>query len=300
VRDADTAMYLAKAEGRNRSAMFDRALRENLLDDLELEADLRHAVDRGELLLLYQPSLDLTTGWIGAVEALLRWEHPRRGTLRPAAFMRVAEESGAIIPIGHWMIVEACRQFAAWRRAGCSEKIRLDVNLSPRQLADPKLVPIIAGAIAEAGIEPGDLCLEITEVSLLADLERGAEVLTAIRDLGVRLTLDDFGTGHSSLGHLRKMSLDALKVDQSFVQDLHRTRDAEPLIRAIVALGHALDLEVVAEGVETPEQLRAVRELGCDAAQGYILARPATGDRVGTVLGCPSGAVTLFEHLAAA
>jgi diguanylate cyclase (GGDEF)-like protein len=299
VRDADIAMYHAKSEGRNRCALFDGRLREDLLADLALEADLRRALERGELHLLYQPVLDLGSGCIEAVEALLRWQHPVHGTLTPGRFIRIAEDCGAIVEIGRWMIGEACAELAGWRRAGYAENIRVDVNLSPRQLADPELLATIRASLAGSGLAPSDLCLEITEGILMDDLERGSEVLGAVRDAGIRLALDDFGTGHSSLGHLRGLSIDALKVDQSLVRDLTSTTDAEPLVRAMVAMGHALGLEVVAEGVETPEQLQVVRALGFDAAQGFILARPAPGHRVGPVLFGPSGAETLIAHLVA-
>jgi diguanylate cyclase (GGDEF)-like protein len=298
VRDADTAMYRAKAAGRDRHVRFDGAMRAELLAEVALEHDLRGALDRDEFELLYQPLLDLRTGWIHGVEALLRWHHPARGTVSPAEFIPVAEETREIVAIGRWLLREACRQLSEWRLNGMGADVQMNVNLSPRQLDDPLLLATIESALQETGIEASDLCLEVTEGLLLEDLDRGAEVLIAIRALGVRLALDDFGTGRSSVGHLRRLELDALKIDRSFIRDLARKPEVEPLVLAMVAMGHALGLEVVGEGVETPEQLDAIRSLGCDAAQGYILARPRPGAVVGPVLDQPSGAVALLEFLA--
>ncbi len=280
LRDSDVAMYRAKERGRSRIEIFDHAMRQRMLDRLEMERDLRTAIASEQLRLHYQPIVRLADGEVVAVEALLRWERPGRGPVGPVEFIPVAEESGLILPLGQWVLGEACTQLAAWR-AGGRPALRVSVNLSARQFGDPDLVQVVAGALAAAGLSGDALCLEITESVLMEEAEATVETLRALKALGVRLSVDDFGTGYSSLGYLKRFPVDVLKVDRSFVNGLADDPEDEAIVAAVIGLAQALKLEVVAEGVETPDQLRKLRELGCDAVQGYLCGRPCPpGDLV--------------------
>jgi diguanylate cyclase len=271
VRDADAAMYRAKELGKNRSELFDEAMHADVRRRLDVEAGLRTALERDELRLHYQPEVELASGRVLAVEALLRWEHPERGLLAPGEFIAVAEDTGLIVPIGAWVIGEACRQSAAWG----DTPVTMRVNLSARQLRDPGLVDVIREALAETGIGPHALCLELTESMLMQDVERSAAVLGELRAMGVRLALDDFGTGYSSLAYLRHLHVDRLKVDRSFMAEFDGQPAEQTIVAAIIGMARGLGLAVTAEGIETPEQLERLRALGCDAVQGFLLARPA-------------------------
>ena len=270
IRDADAAMYRAKERGKGRYEIFDEAMRADAMARLETESALRRALERAELRLHYQPEIDLGTGEISGFEALLRWEHPVRGLLGPSAFMPLAEETGLIVGIGEWVLREACAEARRW-----PEPLTLSVNLSARQLAQQDLVAMVRRALAETGMDPARLCLEITESAVMESGTATTAQLRALKSLGVCLAIDDFGTGFSSLAHLRRFPVDVLKIDGTFVAGLGREPQDASIVAAVISLAHALDLETVAEGVETDEQLEILKELGCDLAQGYLFARPA-------------------------
>ena len=266
VRDADAAMYRAKEQGRGRIELFDHAMHARVMRRLGAEAELRRATDRDELRLHYQPIVAVDDGAVVGVEALVRWEHPERGLVPPAEFIPLAEETGAIVPLGRWVIAEACRQAGEW------PGLKMSVNLSTRQLADPELVDNVAACLGE--LPAADLTLEITESVLMQEVESFVEALEALKALGVRLGLDDFGTGYSSLGYLRRFPLDVLKLDRSFVSELGVEAAADSIIAAVIDMARALGMQVIAEGVETEAQLAILRRLGCHLAQGYYFARP--------------------------
>ncbi|MPZ85914.1 MAG: EAL domain-containing protein [Actinophytocola sp.] len=272
LRDADLAMYQAKTQGRGRHAFFDIDLRERSLRRLQLEQDLREAPRDGQLWLAYQPIVDLRTDRTTAVEGLLRWAHPRYGLISPGEFIPLAEESDLINIIGAHMLRTATEEIIGLRVQ--HPDLQLTVNLSARQLDDPQLVPDVRDAVLATGLPPGALCLEITESALMRDPATAARTLAALRELGARLAIDDFGTGYSSLAQLLTLPLDTLKIDQTFTAGLGRSDDAEAIVTSIIAMAHAVDLTVVAEGVEHPHHLDILRRLGCDQAQGYHLGRP--------------------------
>jgi EAL domain-containing protein (putative c-di-GMP-specific phosphodiesterase class I) len=270
LRDADAAMYRAKATGKGRVEVFDISMRERLIERIAIESDLRLAVDRHEFRLRYQPVISLADGEIIAVEALLRWQHPERGLLEAAQFMPIAESTGLIVPIGEWAIEEACRQAARWRdtRDAKQPPLTVSVNISPRQIARSELV--------DASL----LDLEITEGVLVEDAEASAKVLRELKEIGVRLVLDDFGTGYASLGYLKRFTIDALKIDRSFVNGLGRDPENGAIVNAVVGMARALDVDVTAEGVETQDQLARLRASGCAFAQGYLFSQPIPPDDV--------------------
>ncbi|MDQ6855305.1 MAG: EAL domain-containing protein, partial [Actinomycetota bacterium] len=275
IRDADTAMYRAKETGRDAVSVFDSSMRDSATERVELERDLRHAMESDELYLLYQPLVQLPMGTIEGFEALLRWSHPSRGQLPPASFVPLAEDTGLIVPIGTWVIEEACRQLAWWRDAiPNSEDLYVAVNLSVRQLRDPQLVPCVQNALNGERLSSGSLCLELTESLLMDNPASAAELLEQLRSVGVGLSIDDFGTGYSSLSSLRRMPVDRVKIDQSFIEGLDHDTSDESLVAAIVAMASALDVTTVAEGVETYAQGKHLHELGCNVAQGNFYSRP--------------------------
>jgi diguanylate cyclase (GGDEF)-like protein/PAS domain S-box-containing protein len=277
LRDADMAMYQAKTCGRGRHAFFDVELRERTQRRLRLEQDLREAADQNQLWLAYQPIVDLRSGRRTAVEGLLRWTHPRYGPITPGEFIPLAEESDLINLIGRHMLRTATREIAELR-SRFDPDLCLTVNLSARQLDDPTLITEVGAALRDAGLAPESVCMEITESAVMSDPDAAARTLAALRELGVRLAIDDFGTGYSSLAQLLRLPLDTLKIDRSFTTGLGSSRDAEAIVTSIVAMAHAVDLTVIAEGVEDPLQLEVLRQLDCDEAQGYYLGRPAAAD----------------------
>jgi diguanylate cyclase (GGDEF)-like protein len=277
LRDSDVAMYGAKERGRSRIELFDAEMRRRMIDRLEMERSLRAAIAAGDLRLVYQPIVSFDDWRVTAAEALVRWEHPERGVVDPAEFIPLAEESGLILPLGRWVLGEACRQLAVWRAAGQGD-LRVTVNLSARQFADPDLIAVVADALARAGLPADALSLEITESVLMEEVEATAETLHALKRLGVHLAVDDFGTGYSSLSYLKRFPVDLLKIDRSFIDGLGTDPEDGAIVLAIVSLAQALRLAVVAEGVEHFHQLEALHHLGCDAVQGFLLGRPAAAD----------------------
>jgi diguanylate cyclase (GGDEF)-like protein len=288
VGQADTAMYRAKSQGKARLQVFDTTMQAGARTRLQAEADLRGATERGELRLDYQPILDATDGGLVAVEALLRWQHPLRGLCAPDQFIGLAEETGMIVEIGRWALEEACRQAARWSDMRPAEPpLQVSVNLSPRQIGIP-LLDTVSDALSEMSAPPESLCLEITEGVLISDAEASVSVLHALKTLGVNIALDDFGTGYSSLAYLQRFPIDVLKVDRSFIHDLGREQD-RAIVRAMIGLAHSLGIPVVAEGVETAEQLDYLQLLGCDQVQGYLLGRPRPARRIDERLASPAG-----------
>jgi diguanylate cyclase (GGDEF)-like protein len=275
IRDADTAMYRAKETGRDAVCVFDSSMRDSATRRVELERDLRHAMESDELYLLYQPLVQLPRGTIEGFEALLRWSHPTRGQLLPATFVPLAEDTGLIVSIGAWVIEEACRQLVWWRKEiPNGEDLYVAVNLSVRQLRDPQLVPCVRNTLRGEKLPNGSLCLELTESLLMDNPAAAAELLDQLRSAGVGLSIDDFGTGYSSLSSLRRLPVDRVKIDQSFIENLDRDTSDESLVAAIVAMAGALSVTTVAEGVETFAQGRRLHELGCNVAQGNFYSRP--------------------------
>jgi diguanylate cyclase (GGDEF)-like protein len=282
LRNADFAMYQAKAGGRGRYALFEPEMHASALARLKLEADLRRAVERDELFLHYQPIVSVATGGIVAVEALVRWRHPERGVVPPGDFITLAEEQGLIVPIGSWVLREACRQGAAWHRR--SPFLRVGVNVSGRQLAEPSLAAEIEAALADTGMNAEHLVLELTETVLMRDVDETAARLDEIKRLGPEIAVDDFGTGYSSLQYLLRFPIDSLKVARTFVDGLDGGGDRATLARAIIDLAASLDMRTVGEGVERPEQLACLSALGCDLAQGFLLGRPMPADELTALL----------------
>jgi len=273
MREADIAMYLAKGQGKSRYAVFKPTMHLNVVRGFELRADLEHAVSRDQLVLEYQPIVRLATGRPVSLEALLRWDHPERGLLPPLDFVPLAEATGLIMPIGRWVLDEACRTLARLAPAVGIPDLRMAVNLSPIQLVDPLLVPSVARAIAEHHIDPACLVLELTETAV-PDPVVATRILGALHDLGVKLAIDDFGSGYSSLGHLGRMPVDIVKLDRTFIQGLSGEDRSEALAAGIIALARSLGLEVVAEGIERQDQLDILRGLSCELGQGDHLAPP--------------------------
>jgi diguanylate cyclase (GGDEF)-like protein len=285
LRDADAAMYRAKEQGRSRIEFFDEGMRTEAGVRLEVQSALHRALERDELRLLYQPVIDLPTGRMTGVEALLRWDHPGQGVLPPALFVPMAEELGLIVPIGTWVFAEAARQWAEWQRTNPrTPPMMLAVNLSTRQLRDPGLVPAFRAIIEQTGIQPTSVCLELTETVLMEDPHLYLQPLRDLKALGLRLALDDFGTGHASLTYLKRFPFDVLKIDRSFVRGLGRDASDRAIVRGVIDLAHALGLQVVAEGIEDREHLVELRALGCDLAQGFHFARPLPAEAITALL----------------
>jgi EAL domain-containing protein (putative c-di-GMP-specific phosphodiesterase class I) len=267
-------MYRAKQRGRGRVEIFDDTLRIAIERRMQTQNDLRRAIDDDQLIVHYQPIVDARSHAVIGFEALVRWEHPERGLLGPVEFIDVAEESGLIVPLGAVVLARACAQIARWRAESRDTELHVAVNVSAAQFAHPSFVPTVASVLAETGLDPDALWLEITETSIMADAEAADDTLRAIRALGVHLSIDDFGTGYSSLTYLRRFPVEALKVDRSFVDGLGRDREDEAIVAMIVSLARTLDLYVVAEGVETATQLEQLEQLGCELVQGYYFGRP--------------------------
>jgi EAL domain-containing protein (putative c-di-GMP-specific phosphodiesterase class I) len=269
MKNADVAMYYAKEKGRNNYQFFSADMNARAQERLSVENYLRLALRRNELVLHYQPRMRMADGELVGMEALLRWMHPRRGLVGPDKFIHVAEESGLIVPMGEWVLEHACSQLRAWQQS-LSAQLRMSVNISVGQVADgERLYRAVEAAVSRSGIDPATLELELTESHLMQNIDEKATLLHRLGELGVGLSIDDFGTGYSSLSYLKTLPVDSIKIDSSFVRDIHTDANDEAIIRAILAMAHSLRLSVVAEGVETEAQFRALRELGCDEYQGY-------------------------------
>ncbi len=285
LRNADVAMYMAKAEGKNRYELFNPSMHSAMLERLDIEADLRRAVERGEFVLHYQPTVVLQTGRIAGVEALVRWNHPERGLIPPVEFISIAEETGLIVPLGEWVLREACRQTRQWHLEHQTEPpLKISVNLSARQLQQEGLVRMVEQVLEETGLDPSTLTLEITESTVMNDHVTSIVRLNQLKALGLRIAVDDFGTGYSSLSYLRRFPIDVLKIDRSFVDGAADGSQKRALLRTIVDLGRTLNLETVAEGIEQPEELQQLRSLDCELGQGYYFARPLEADAVEELL----------------
>lgn len=282
LRDADIAMYRAKAGGRNRHQIFDSSMHESVVSRLNTERDLRHAISHDEFALHYQPILDMNSGEIHSFEALIRWNHPTRGFVSPDEFVHVAEETGLIIPIGTWVLRQACRQLKIWRQSG--HDLAVSVNLSRKQFFDSHLLQTIDAALAESDIPANRLNLEITETMLVECSQAISDTLEQIRDRGINLHLDDFGTGYSSLSCLHRFPINVLKIDRSFVSGIASNPDYLAIVQAIVTLAHKLRSQVVAEGIETAQQRQILHSIGCDLAQGYFFHKPLAADGVELLL----------------
>jgi diguanylate cyclase (GGDEF)-like protein len=272
LRDADIAMYRAKWDGKHRYVVFEEGMQHAVQHRMELEMDLREALDNDEFVLAYQPTIDLGDMSPTGVEALIRWQHPVRGTVQPDNFIPLLEETGLIVEVGGWVLREACAQGAAWRAAGYP--IGMAVNVSGRQLDTDQLIVDIEDALSYSGLDPQALTIEITETTLMRNVEETARRLTQIKQLGVRIAIDDFGTGYSSLAHLQRFPVDALKIDRSFISQLQHNKEGETLIHSLVQLGKALSLETFAEGIEDEHELSLLQDEDCDTGQGYLFARP--------------------------
>ncbi len=275
VSGADAAMYQAKGLGRNNFQFFTSDMGARAKQRLEFEAALRRALEREEFSLYYQPKLDLRIGQVTGLEVLLHWSHPEFGTT--AKFIPILEDTGLIVPVGEWVLRSACRQVKQWQAKGLPP-LRVSVNISARQFMQPKLVASIAQILADTGLEPGLLEVEMTESLLMVHTEASVAVLSALKALGIHISVDDFGTGYSSLSYLKRFPVDVLKIDQSFVRDITTDPDDAAIVRAIIALAHSLRLGTIAEGVETEAQLQYLRTQGCDEIQGYLLSRPLPAD----------------------
>ena len=285
LRNADLAMYRAKARGRNRHAVFEPVMGERALQRLELEGELRRALEREEFALHYQPKVSLKSGEIVAMEALIRWEHPARGLVSPAQFVPVAEEIDLIAPIGQWGLTEACRQARRWHaRFRDTPPPKVCVNLSAKQFQHPALLEEVDAALRETGLDPAALDLEITESVMMEDAPATLATLRDLKGLGVNLAIDDFGTGYSSLSYLKRFPVDFLKVDRSLIQGIGEGPKDEAMLSALVALAHSVGTRTIAEGVETEAQLACLREVGYDFAQGYYFARPLPSQAAGALI----------------
>jgi len=282
IRDADIAMYKAKSKGKAQYALFDSSQHAQVSAQLTLETELRKALGKGQIYLEYQPICTLKDGRLMGFEALARWNHPQRGMLEPSMFIPVAEETGLIVPLGNWVLAEACRQMSEWRSIRADSQLRMSVNVSSLQLSHPDFVPHVSRSLAAAEMKPSQLMLEVTESVLMNGIDNALSTLMSLREMGVQLSIDDFGTGYSSLSYLATLPIDALKVDRSFIDRMNG--EGGEIVKAIFKLGQALSKQVYAEGIETRAQLATLQELGCEFGQGFLLSRPVNADRAGGIL----------------
>jgi diguanylate cyclase (GGDEF)-like protein/PAS domain S-box-containing protein len=283
---AELALIEAKEIGCGPLVCYSNSLRERVLARLQLESDLEQAIQTGQMVFHYQPEIDLVSGRIVGFEALVRWQHPVRGLLGPREFVPIAEQTSLILPLGDWGLTEACRQIMAWREMEHADRIplRVSVNLSARQFGQPGLVGRVAEILANSAMKPDHLRIEVTESSLMGDADTALKTMQDLQSLGVGLHMDDFGTGYSSLNYLHRFPFDTLKIDRSFIQGIVNERDSVEIVRTILELARSLNMAVVAEGIETPQQAECLRSLGCQYGQGYFFARPMTAEAVGAML----------------
>ncbi|MBA2450028.1 MAG: EAL domain-containing protein [Chloroflexi bacterium] len=297
VRHADLAMYRAKANGKAQYVMFDQDMAIDAMNRMTMEAELRGAVPRNELRIDYQPIVDLETGRITEVEALVRWQHPQRGLVSPARFIPIAEETGLIVPIGQWVLEQACRQAQTWRAdLPDAHDLVMSVNLSARQFRHPELVEDVSTILRETGLDPSALELEITESVVMEHVSGAITTMQELKALGIHLAIDDFGTGYSSLAYLKQFPIDTLKIDRSFVHGLGHDDSDLAIVRSVIALATGLQLTVTAEGIETAQQLGELQALGCDHGQGYFLARPAAEAAIRTLLTAEASSIEPYVH----
>jgi EAL domain-containing protein (putative c-di-GMP-specific phosphodiesterase class I) len=290
LREADTAMYAAKNDGRDRVAVFNNELREAVTARRLIESDLRHALERDQLAVWFQPEVDLVTGRVIAAEALLRWHHPSGDTLTAARFIDVAEETGLINDIGDWVLQQACTQATSWATGTDDRPITVRVNVSARQLAEGGLLDVLDDALATTSLDPNLLCLEITETALLSETRIARDNLTGIHDRGVRIAIDDFGTGYASLSYLHRYPIDVVKIDRSFITGIATEQHDYRLVGALIAMANHLQLSVTAEGVEDEHQADRLRALNCPSAQGYLYSQAIPPEQFVTLL------ATVFPH----
>ncbi len=282
IKNADTAMYHAKEGGRNNYQFFEQDMNVLAVERHFIEGGLRLALERQEFMLLYQPKINLETGVISGVEALVRWQHPLRGLIMPEQFVWIAEDCGLIVPLGTWVLREACRQAQAWQDAGLPP-VPVAVNISAVQFRHKDFQESLTGILKDTGLAPSYLELELTESVLMHDTDSTAPVLNGLKAMGVRLTIDDFGTGYSSLSYLKRFPIDALKIDQSFMRDItHATADSDDaaIVAAVVSMGKSLNQRVIAEGVETREQLAFLQAQGCGEGQGFYFSQPLSSEEL--------------------
>ncbi len=291
LRNADVAMYTAKSQGKNQYALFENEMHNALIKRSELETELRSAMDHGEFELVYQPIMGLGSGRINAVEALLRWNHPRGLKIGPNEFIPIIEDANLMQPLGRWILEQACEQCAVWNREfGRIRPLAVAVNLSSRQFLDDNLFGVVSSALERSGLDAGNLILEITEGTMLQNTETTVSILNRLRDIGIRLAIDDFGTGYSSLSYLHKFPIDVLKIDKSFVDKIHNSREGAAMARAIISMSETLHLETIAEGIESKEQIATLQVLGCEMGQGYLIAHPLKVAEMGDFLRDATGA----------
>ncbi|MDB4894670.1 MAG: hypothetical protein JWN15_932 [Firmicutes bacterium] len=299
LRDADLAMYQAKHKGKAQYQVFHPSMNTPTRERIELEIELRRAVECGDFQVYYQPQVQLTTGKIVELEALIRWPHPRLGWVAAADFIPLAEETGLIVPIGQWIMEEACRQVHDWQADSSPSEppLRVSVNLSARQFQHPRLVDEIARSLRRSGLDPTSLKLEITETVMMQDSDSTLLKLQQLKSIGIQLAVDDFGTGYSSLAYLKRFPVDTVKIDGSFVAGLGRSSEDTAIVHAVITVAQALDLTVTAEGVETESQVAQLLALGCDQAQGYYFARPLDADAMGRLLAVGTDAKESIGHI---
>lgn len=283
LRSVDVALYAAKESGKNIYCFYDESMNEKLLDKIETQSQLHTAIDNKEFIVLYQAQIDLESDKVIGFEALLRWKHPAKGLMEPKEFIALAEETGLIIPIGKWVLYEACRQLKEWQDAGYTG-ITIAVNLSARQFKDASLVETIKEAIDKIGISPEDLELEITETIALDDITYSIDTIQQLKDMGIKISLDDFGTGYSSMNYLKHLPVTNLKIDKSFMDTVMESNNDKAIVSAIITLAKTLDLEVIAEGVENDEQVLFLKEANCDKVQGFLYSNPVTKEEATILL----------------
>ena len=292
---ADTAMYAAKKLGRNNCQFFKAAMQARILERQSLEGSLRHALSRNEFTLHYQPKIDLKTGKIAGVEALLRWKHPTRGLISPLQFVPIAEDTGLIVPIGQWVLLQACQQSRAWMDAGIPP-VRIAVNVSAAEFMAKDFLSGVRAALISTGVDPHNLELELTETVLMRDAESAVRILHALKAIGVQLAVDDFGIGYSSFSYLQRFPLDALKIDRTFINEISEAGEGATILSAMIDIGLSLKHRVIAEGVETVEQLQFLKKKGCSEGQGYLFCHPMIAEKFAEFLKCGVGASAVHEE----